>query len=241
MILKKYLKARPILVVTAMLIFSVLVINLISSPQASAVVAGDPSGSPSTSTGANIDDGTAECKSVYSKNRTAALACIVGYQGYLDLKPQAETCDSLGNGSSVIGSKSECGKGYSLALTDDKNSQGSTSKPGVTHAAPISTHDVCGDENSDNAVRTSINIGCQGRGNPILDMLFAFIRFLTTGVGLVLIASLIYGGIQYSLSRGDPQSTKIALTRIRSVIGALLLFVFAYAILNYLIPGQVLK
>ncbi len=57
----------------------------------------------------------------------------------------------------------------------------------------------------------------------------------------MLVASLIYGGIQYTMARADPQAMNIALTRIRSVFGALLLYVFAYAILNYLIPGQVLK
>ena len=74
-----------------------------------------------------------------------------------------------------------------------------------------------------------------------MDLVFAFIRFLSNGVGLVLVASLIYGGIQYTMARADPQAMNIALTRIRSVFGALLLYVFAYAILNYLIPGQVLK
>lgn len=100
--------------------------------------------------------------------------------------------------------------------------------------------DKNGHKNSD-SVETSINIGCDGKGNAILDMLFAIIRFLSYGVGLVLVASLIVGGIQYTASTGDQQATATAVKRLKSVIVALLLFIFAYAILNYVIPGAVLK
>jgi len=69
--------------------------------------------------------------------------------------------------------------------------------------------------------------------------MFAIIRFLTTGVGLVLIGSMVVAGIQYASSRGDPQATASALNRIMSNVIALLIFLFAYAILNYVIPGVV--
>ena len=112
-------------------------------------------------------------------------------------------------------------------------------KTAKTKAAPVKTSDICGGDES--ATKVSINIGCVGKGNSILDATFAIIRFMSTGVGLVLIGSLVYGGIQYSASRGDPQATAQAITRIRSVLSALLIFIFAYAILNYLIPGNILK
>jgi hypothetical protein len=87
----------------------------------------------------------------------------------------------------------------------------------------------------------SIDIGCRGQGNPIADALFGFIRFLSAGVGLVIVGSIIVGGIQYTGSRGDPQSTAMAINRIRSSLYALLIFIFAYAILNYIIPAGFLK
>lgn len=108
---------------------------------------------------------------------------------------------------------------------------------------------------SNNAgVRTSINFGCQGQAcanggttgycsktangnNGITDLLFAVIRFLSAGVGLVVIASVIVGGIQYIVSRGDPNATGAAIKRLTSSVIALLVFIFAYAILNFLIPG----
>lgn len=106
----------------------------------------------------------------------------------------------------------------------------------VGAAAPGHT---CG--HGSEAIDTSIAIGCEGKGNAILDMLFAFIRFLSAGAGLFIIGSLVLGGIQYTISRSDPQATAAALNRIRSVLVALLIYIFAYAILNYLIPGKLLQ
>lgn len=98
---------------------------------------------------------------------------------------------------------------------------------------------TCGSGSS--AVNTSINFGCEHKGNGIIDLTFAIIRFLSDGVGVVVIASIIYAGIQYMLSEGEPQKINQAISRIRSSIIALLVYVFAYAILNYVIPGQLLK
>jgi hypothetical protein len=97
--------------------------------------------------------------------------------------------------------------------------------------------DTCGDP----PIVTAINFGCSHKGNPILDLTFAIIRFLSIGVGFVIVGSMIWAGIQYTTSRGDPKATAEAIGRIRANVFALLLFVFAYAILNYLIPGAILK
>lgn len=101
------------------------------------------------------------------------------------------------------------------------------------------TRDVCGA--GDNKVKTTIDIGCKGLGNPILDALFAIIRFLTLGAGLIMIGSMIVAGIQYSTSRGDPQATAAAIKRITATFIALLLFLFIYAISNWLVPAGILK
>ncbi len=96
---------------------------------------------------------------------------------------------------------------------------------------------TCGVGASNKHVQKSINFGCKGEGNPILDLTFAIIRFLSTGVGIVLVGSMIWAGIQYTSSRGDPSATAKAIGRIRSNVIALLIFIFAFAILNYVVPG----
>lgn len=107
------------------------------------------------------------------------------------------------------------------------------------------------------AVKVSIDIGCKGnsclnghpeagfdcdhQNSPVLDAAFAIIRFLTAGVGLIIVASLVVAGIQYTSSRGDPGATAAAMNRIRSTVIALFIFIFGFAILNYLIPAGFFK
>jgi len=106
----------------------------------------------------------------------------------------------------------------------------------------------CGSGN--NAVGTSIDIGCQGSKckstnkdgcSALLDAVFAIIRFLSAGVGIVVIASVVWAGVQYSSAGDDPQAVSKAKDRIKNSAYALLMYIFAYAILNYIIPGGFFK
>lgn len=85
-------------------------------------------------------------------------------------------------------------------------------------------------------VGTSINQNNCG----IVKYLVIFINALSAMVGLVVVGSIIYGGIQYSSSSGDPSKASAAKDRIRNAIIALLFFLFGYALLNWLVPGGVL-
>ncbi len=91
------------------------------------------------------------------------------------------------------------------------------------------------------SVTTSINFGCNGGGTPAISLLFAVIRFLSDGVGLVVIASMVFAGIQYSMAGSDPQAVSKAKKRINSSIIALIVYIFAFAIINYLVPGGFLN
>lgn len=104
--------------------------------------------------------------------------------------------------------------------------------------------DKCGGGTAPNgavldSVDTIINIGCRGKGNPIVDLAFAIIRILSIGVGIVVVGSIIVAGIQYTTAGGDPQKTAAAIKRISNTVGALVLYIFAYALLNWLIPAGV--
>lgn len=66
-----------------------------------------------------------------------------------------------------------------------------------------------------------------------------FIRVLSIIVGLVVAASLIMGGIQYSAAGGDPQKTSAAKNRITNTLLAFLAYAFLYAFLNFLVPGGI--
>ena len=96
---------------------------------------------------------------------------------------------------------------------------------------------VCGK----NGMKTTIDIGCKGKGNPIVDLLFAIIRFLVVGASLVVTGSIVVAGLQYITAGNSPEATAKAKKRIVSSISALFILIFGYAILNYLIPVTILK
>jgi hypothetical protein len=111
--------------------------------------------------------------------------------------------------------------------------------------ATASAEKQCG--KGDTEVKTSIDFGCKGEScsgnncNAIIDMTFAVIRFLSNGVGLFVVGSLVVAGIQYTISRADPSGVQAAQNRIQSSLIALLIFIFSYAILNYVIPSGFFK
>lgn len=110
----------------------------------------------------------------------------------------------------------------------------SKNSSGALECKASDTNDKCG------TVKTSINFGCTGTGNGIYDLLFAVIRFLTVGVGLVLIVMTVISGIQYTMSQGDPSATKAIKLRLFGVGVALVMYLLGMALLNFLIPGGLL-
>ncbi len=144
---------------------------------------------------------------------------------------RGDTCTATdAEGNTYGGTQTDKGECI-YVKTNDPNLGSKPGDPGVNY---------CGDKNK-NAVVTSINFGCKGKGNAILDMTFAVIRFLTLGVSLVIIASMVVAGLQFTASRGDPQATAASLKRMASNASALLLFIFAYAILNWIVPNTLLQ
>lgn len=114
--------------------------------------------------------------------------------------------------------------------------------PGGTTAQ---SGDTCGsNDNNDQGkdpIQTSIDFGCTGSGNGIQDLGYAIIRFLSVGVLLVLIASTVYAGIQYTVANADPGKVSQAKMRLFNVSIALMIYIFAFAIINYVVPGGLLK
>ena len=102
---------------------------------------------------------------------------------------------------------------------------------------------TAGSNETKGVVKTKFNFGCTGDKygrdtlNPIIDVLFALIRFLTVGVGIVLVASVIWAGIQYSSSQGNPEQTQQAKLRIQNAVIGLILYLFIFALVQYLVPG----
>lgn len=103
----------------------------------------------------------------------------------------------------------------------------------------IAVEDVDGDGKITDADRC-VAKGSSINDNPIIVYLKGIINFLAAGVGIVTVISIVISGIQYMTSQGNPQSLNSAKNRLFNAIVALLLFIFMYAVLNFVIPGRLI-
>lgn len=180
---------------------------------------------------------------------TTEAACRNGFRnGYTNNKTLQDACidreTPAGDPVYTDEDRSSCKKGYAA---------GADLKPitfsNGTSADPDAVGKKCGKDNPDTeaveGVKTKFNFGCLGdkydgdRLSPIEDMLYAFVRFISVGVGIAVVISMILAGIQYSSSEGNPEATQAAKGRIRISIGALLIYLFTFSLVQYLVPGGV--
>lgn len=82
---------------------------------------------------------------------------------------------------------------------------------------------------------------CQSDNNckQIYTYLYDTADLVSALVGIVAVAMIIYGGIEFSSSGGDPQRVASAKKHITNAIIALVAFLFLWAFLNFIIPGGV--
>lgn len=75
--------------------------------------------------------------------------------------------------------------------------------------------------------------------NPIVKDLNIFVEFLSGAVGVVVVAMIIVGGIQYSMAGANPTALTAAKQRITNALIALVAFVLIFTFLQWLIPGGI--
>jgi Type IV secretion system pilin len=63
------------------------------------------------------------------------------------------------------------------------------------------------------------------------------INLLSVMFGLIAVASLIMGGIQYTTSEGDPQKVSKAKNRLTNTVIAIFAYALLYGFLQFLVPG----
>lgn len=86
-------------------------------------------------------------------------------------------------------------------------------------------------------IKTSL-IDCNTKGgNPVIGMMLQVVDFLAVGVGIAVVGGIIWGGMLYASSNGDSTKAKQGITAIVNAIIGLLVFMFTYAMINYLVPG----
>lgn len=92
------------------------------------------------------------------------------------------------------------------------------------------------------AEKTAFSFGdCKKSGVTISCLIAELMQFLTVLVGIAVVAGITVGGITYSTGSGNPARTQKGVNIILNSILGLLLFLFMFAIINFLIPGGVFK
>lgn len=76
---------------------------------------------------------------------------------------------------------------------------------------------------------------------PIIGNLNQVVNFLAAAVGVIVVAVIILGGIQYTMAGDNPNAVGEARKRITNGLIALVTFIFMYAFLQWLIPGGTFK
>lgn len=95
-------------------------------------------------------------------------------------------------------------------------------------------------------VTTAIDYGCKnvdgGTGDVgIYSVLIALLNFAVIGVGLAVTIGVVIGGLMFVTARGNSDQTKKGIDVIRNALIGLLLFIFMYAIINFLVPGGLFR
>jgi len=75
--------------------------------------------------------------------------------------------------------------------------------------------------------------------SPIVKNINNIVNFLAAGVGVVVIAVIIIGGIQYSMAGDNPSALSEARKRIINGLIALVAFLLLFTFVEWLIPGGV--
>ncbi len=77
--------------------------------------------------------------------------------------------------------------------------------------------------------------------NPIFFYLRNFLIFLAGGVGLAVVGGIVAGSYLYITARANASQTQQGQTMIINAVIGLLLFIFMYAILQFIIPGGIFQ
>jgi hypothetical protein len=75
--------------------------------------------------------------------------------------------------------------------------------------------------------------------NVIIQDIQDIVNFLSAAVGIVVIGTLILGGIQYSMAGGSPDAVSKAKQRMTNGAIAFVAFLFIFAFLQWIIPGGI--
>ena len=178
------------------------------------------------------------CSDVPSDQQQACSDAQASAQNYCNSAPsdQQQNCsDSISN----------CGTQSSASAYIGCLNQIASTNSGTKSGTPPSQCSNANDCKIDPG--TQLNSDCQGStaadgvacSKIFTGFIDPLIKFLAIGVGVIVVIMVIVGGVQYATSAGNPQAAANARKRILNAILAFVVFIFLYALLNWIVPGGV--
>ena len=208
--------------------------------------------SPKALAAYSSEKGTEVCQSLSPADDDNLKACEYGYKvGYEGAKggkcfahvkkvmkdkyhKNINTVEQLKANAVAAPMYSICGKGK-IKGAEQKAADDAAKESAVANA-----------KNTCSGVPTFFDFGCNaagsdkeksGKANPISRILFTVISWLTGLVTLAAIGGVIYGGILYTSAGDNSSQTQKGISFIFNAVLGLLLWISAYAIINFLVPG----
>ncbi len=99
----------------------------------------------------------------------------------------------------------------------------------------------CGKDKDGKPIATSIDYGCKGVGDGITQIALVAVNFLAIGVGIAVVGGIVWGAIRYTTANGNAAQAQQGVSVIINAIIGLVLFIFMFAIINFLVPGGFLN
>lgn len=152
------------------------------------------------------------CQQTYANDSAARSACTAGQSG-------------MGCANFSGAQKAACEAG-----ADD----GSSTAQQMANA-PGGSGKKCGE--------AEVNlISCEGQGaTAIGDILKQVLLIMSVGVGILAVGGIVFGAILYASAQDNAGQTQKAIQIITNTVIGLLLYIFMFAIVNWLVPGGVIQ
>ena len=166
----------------------------------------------------------ATCEKAYD-NQQIAMAQIEGERA--GRAGEDSPCASLGYGGTAA--KTACEAAYRKG----KNELGKSPNGRCGEVATyFDFSKIC--EDSDGK---DLSVKEGGARNPIIAIGLALVGIITGLVAVAVVGGIVYGGFLYLTARDNSGQTQKGVTIIVNSVVALIIWIFAYALINFLVPG----
>lgn len=161
----------------------------------------------------------ATCQKAYD-NQIIAMAQIAGRNA--GRSGASSPCDRLGYGGSAA--KSACKSSYTKGQNEaGRNARGT--------CGGVDTYFDYG------KICEGTNKEAGGNQSPIIALALGVVGWITALVAVAVVGGIMYGGFLYLSARDNAGQTEKGVTVITNAVVALVVWVFAYALINFLVPG----